>query len=166
MTSMRRELGSAPDRSDVAARYVRRCAAALEADVAPGDLTPAETAAIERMERQLGDEANLARPGGMRRPGVKIHEDVYVVEAVPRLEGNPVRMTARLRKRHIEDITLTAAAARPLGDLEAALAGLWLEPEPVRQALEEYNARCAGGLEVAAWTHALLALEKPQGNRP
>ncbi len=100
MTSMKRELGRVPDRRQVARIYLKQCAETLGRELVPGDLTAAEVAAVERLERRLLSESFLYRPGGLRRDGVKIHEDVEVVE---RMHGN-LRVAVRLREGRIEDI--------------------------------------------------------------
>ena len=115
MTSMARELDAAPDPAAVAKVYRAQCARALGEELVPGELSAAETTAVEEAERQLGSEHFLHRPGGLRRAGglrqeeVKIHEDVRVVESVLDVEDGPLRVTARLRKGEIEDIALTRA---------------------------------------------------------
>lgn len=163
LTSMRRELGSAPAAAAVADRYVGHCAAAL-GPLVPGPLTGAELEAIAASERELGDPAFTARPGGLRRPGVKIHADVHVVETAGEIAGSPVRITARLQRGRIEEIELRGAA--PLDALAAALRGVPLAPEPLQRAL----AGAPDGPALPAdWTRALLALRDPDrspGDRP
>ncbi len=102
MTSLRRELGYVPDPRQVAGIYLRKCEHALDTELVPGELTDAEFAAIETVERRFKSESFLRRPGGLRRDGVKIHEDVQVVE---RMHGR-VRVAARMRGGKIEDYSL------------------------------------------------------------
>jgi lipoate-protein ligase A len=165
MTSMRRELESVPAAEDVKSHYVRHCAAAFGADVRPGDPSDAELEAIERTERRLSDPTFLHAPGGLRRAGVKIHEDVYVVESAADFEGGRVRVTARLQQGHIEEIALETTA-RPFRELEAALVGVALEPDAIGHVLERYKAHGAAGLEVAAWKKALLDLGNSRRDEP
>ena len=214
MTSMRRELGHVPALETVTRCYAGHVAAALGAELVPGELTEVEQRSIERWQQRLGDPAAANRQAGLRRPGVKIHEDVYVAERVFELRGRAVRLTARLFKGQIEEIAVAAAGdhgpavqpatqpvAQPAGQpatqpvaqpsdqpatqpsdqpaawpasgpatwcasLSAALVGVTVEPEPVRQALEHYNSHHAEPLEVATWTQALLDLRRPDPPAP
>lgn len=102
MTSLRRELGHVPDPGNVAAIYLRKCEETLGVELVPGELTGEELAAVDRVEARFRSESFLHRPGGLRRDGVKIHEDVQVVE---RMHGN-VRVAARVRDGKIEDYSL------------------------------------------------------------
>lgn len=97
MSSMRRELGTAPEPAEVARLYVDKCAAALDAELRPGGLTPGELQAIEAVDRRFEDPGFLFQTGGMRRPGVKIHEEVHVIESV---DG------ARVHRGRIEELSL------------------------------------------------------------
>ena len=102
MTSMRRELGQVPDPKQVAEIYVERCAQTLGTELVPGKLTDAELVAIDEVDRRFRSESFLRQPGGLRRDGVKIHEDVQVVQ---RMHGK-VRVAARMREGKIEDYSL------------------------------------------------------------
>ncbi len=102
MTSMRRELGYVPDPKQVAEIYTQKCAQTLGTELVPGKLTDAELVAIEEVDRRFRSESFLRQPGGLRRDGVKIHEDVQVVE---RMHGK-VRVAARMREGKIEDYSL------------------------------------------------------------
>jgi lipoate-protein ligase A len=95
MSSMRRELGTAPAPAEVAALYVEKCATTLAAELRPGALTPAELRAIEAVDRRFEDREFLFQPGGLRRPGVKIHADVHVIETT---QG------ARVRRGPMEEL--------------------------------------------------------------
>lgn len=134
MTSMRAELGTAPDAREVAELYVQKCAEALGRELAPGALTRPELAAIEEADRRLGSEAFLCRAGGLRRRGVKIHEDVSVVESEHEAAGGPVRVTACVRAGRIEDVVVSSRAPGLRRELERALRGV--EPRCVQSVLE------------------------------
>jgi lipoate-protein ligase A len=157
MTSLRQELGAMPAPADVAARYARACAAALRAELVPGELTAEERRAVEEQELRLSDPEFLSLPGGLRRPGVKIHEDVWVAE---RGLGD-VTLTARLREGRIEEVALQAPQGR-LSGLEEALRGVPLQRAQLLAVLGRYNSGLATAVDVAAWTQALLDLAQPQ----
>lgn len=136
MTSLRRELGAAPARDEVAAIYARHAAAALDSRLVPAGPTDAERRAIEDAERRLGSAEFLHRPGGLRRPGVKIHEDVWVHEAVVDRGRSDVRVTARVRDGRVEDVTLSGdLSGEERRRMRAALLGA-----PWNQALEDLAA--------------------------
>lgn len=166
LTSLRAELGEAPPRALVAQRYVERCTATLGRELRPGALAADELDAVARLERELVDERFFAQPGGLLRPGLKIHADVYVVEREPQLPEGRFRVTARLRHGRLEAIDLAVAQAQPgsspppLAELERALLGVALQPAPLRAALD---AVAAGRLDVAAWSRALQTLAEPPG---
>ena len=108
----------------------------------------------------------MHEPGGLHRRGVKIHEDVQVVES----HHGSKRVTARVRKGRIEDVALAGdglAAPQQLEQLAAALRGIELAPEPVRRvvaACHNGGAACSAAV-IAEWVDAILELRKqPQGN--
>ena len=158
MTSMRRELGAAPDPEEVARRYVHHCTAALGEDLQPGPLAPFELDAIEQVEQRFRSDEFLRQPGGLRRPGVKIHEDVYVAEAVGQSADGTLRVTARLREGRIEDVALseTSRRDRDTQEFEGALRGLALDAEPVTRAVRAHSRPA----EVDAWVQTILNLQK------
>ncbi|MAB78588.1 MAG: ligase [Planctomycetes bacterium] len=99
MSSMQRELGAAPEAAEVARLYVEKCASALGAELRPGALTPEELQTIEEVERRFEDPDFLFQPGGMRRAGVKIHEEVHVIETPDGPAG------ARVHRGRIEELS-------------------------------------------------------------
>ena len=207
MTSMRRELAHVPASPAVAASYVAQVASALGVELVPGELTAAETLSIERWEQQAADPTRANPEQGLRRPGVKIHEDVYVVERGLISEGRELVLTARLAGGRIEEVAVAQVGAglaspapavdtdagscavanesagpvapsasapnhgaRPaepeFAALVAALTGVTIEPEHVREALEHYNSHNPQPLQVATWSQALLDLRRPEPSAP
>ena len=134
MTSMRRELGAAPDASVIAERYRAECESALGTRLEEGAFTADEIESIEAVERRFESERFRRQPGGLRRKGVKIHANVYVVESVRAAAGGDVRVTARLHHDRIEDVALTG---NPLpAAYQSAHAAAGLRGEPWERALE------------------------------
>ena len=81
MTTMTEQLGYTPDRITVKDLYMKYASAALGAEVYEGTWTPEEEAmACEIDERFMSDEW-LYQKGRLQQQGVKIHQDVHVVEA-------------------------------------------------------------------------------------
>jgi lipoate-protein ligase A len=127
MTTMAEQLDGAPDRESVKRLYVDRCAEALNAEVVPGDLSADEMAMIAEMDARFISEEWLNLKGASLQPGVKIHEDVRVVEGVLKAPGGLIRVTARLREGSIDDIVVsgdfTMLPASGIPALEQSLAG-------------------------------------------
>jgi len=165
MTTMRRELGVLPDRADVVEAYVEACARALGRDVVPGPLAPEEEETAWALDARFASEEWLFSSGGLRKAGVKIHEDVHVREAVHKAPGGLIRATARLRAGRIDDIVLTGDFTIQPGSLvavlERELRGLALEGAAVRDQIERFYGRFGPqtpGLSPADWSEAVLKL--------
>jgi len=127
MTTMQEQLGHVPDRAAVRDLYVARCAVALGAEVVPGEWSAAEEAMAAEIDARFTSDEWLRQRGGLRQAGVKIHEDVRVVEGAHKAPGGLIRVTARLREGRIDDLALsgdfTVLPAFAIGALEQALRG-------------------------------------------
>ncbi|MFN2166519.1 MAG: lipoate--protein ligase family protein, partial [Anaerolineae bacterium] len=127
MTTAREQLGRVPDRQAVTDLYVSRCAEALGAEVLAGEWSPAEDATAREIDARFVSEEWLHQKGGLRQIGVKIHEDVRVVEGAFKAPGGLIRVTVRLRENRIDDLSLsgdfTLLPAFALGALEQAVRG-------------------------------------------
>jgi lipoate-protein ligase A len=136
MTTMARCLGSVPDRDHLVGIYVRHCAQALGRDIAPGRLTDKELALAAELDRRFASDAWLNQKGGLRQSGVRIHEDVRVVEVAHKASGGLIRVTARLAAGRIDDVSLsgdfTMLPASVLGALEEGLRGAPLERDAMQ----------------------------------
>ena len=107
---------------------MRRCEEALGVEMSEGTWTEAEEAMAARNRRALPLAEWLYQTGGLRQVGVKIHEDVRVVEAALKAPGGLIRVTVRLRQGHIDDLSFsgdfTLLPSFALGSLEQAVRGL------------------------------------------
>ncbi len=165
MTTMTRELGSTPIRDRVVDIYLEKCAAALGRDIVPGEPTQKELALAEELDRQFVTEEWLYQKGGLRQSGVKIHQDVRVLETAHKAPGGLIRVTARVREGRIDDVTLsgdfTMLPKFAPGALELALRGTTLNADSVRARIEDVY-RSVGiqspGVSVDDLTHALMLL--------
>ena len=151
MTTMREQLGQRPDRQTVKDLYIQKCEEALGVEIYEGEWTEAEEAmAADREEARLHAAAAeiddrflssewLYQKGGLRQVGVKIHEDVRVVEAALKAPGGLIRVTVRLREGHIDDLALsgdfTLLPSFAIGSLEQATRGLRATQEALRARL-------------------------------
>jgi lipoate-protein ligase A len=114
MTTMRRELGEPPARSAVIDAYVAACAAALGRSIEPGSLRDDEIALAERLDERFASQEWLEEGGGLRRPGIKIHEGVRVAEGAFKAAGGLIRCMAVVRDDVLEDVAFSGDfTARP-----------------------------------------------------
>lgn len=167
MTTMTRELGHTPDYEPVKREYLRQCAQTLNVALEIDEPTPAELAVTGEIEARFASDEWLYQKGGLRQTGaVKIHADVYLVEAAYKAKGGLIRATARLRQERIDDLTLsgdfTMLPAFAVGALEQALRGVTLESDPVQARVAEFYQNLAvqsPGVEVEDWVQAIMALK-------
>jgi lipoate-protein ligase A len=128
MTTMNEQLGQMPDRKLVKSIYIRKCVAALGADIVPGQWTDEEEAIAQELDARFVSDEWLYQKGGLRQVGVKIHEDVRVNEGALKAPGGLIRVTARLREGRIDDLAIsgdfTLLPAFAVGALEQAARGL------------------------------------------
>lgn len=175
MTTMARELGQTPDRKRVKAIYLDKCRAILGAEILPGTLTEREEAEAREWDDRLLSPEWLYQRGGPRRPEVKIHEDVRVVEAAHKAPGGLIRVTARLREGRIDDLTLsgdfTLLPASAVGALEQSVLDLGTEHDSVLGRLQEVYTRMSlqsPGVTPEDFATAILAAtgQAREGNEP
>ncbi len=135
MTTMMRELGHTPDRDAVIQVYLDQVSAALGREIIRGEPTEQELDRAAELDRQFETEEWLYQKGGLRQVGVKIHEDVRVLEVDRKAPGGLVRVTARVRDGRIDDLTFsgdfTILPQFAPGALELALRGTALSPDAV-----------------------------------
>ena len=167
MTTMRRELSQTPDYEVVKAEYLRQCAATLKVDLEISEPTAAELSMTEEIEDRFLSDEWLHQKGGLRQTdAVKIHADVYLVEAAHKAPGGLIRSTARLHKGRIDDLTLsgdfTMLPAFAVGALEQALRGVTLNNDSVRARVNEFYHNLqvqSPGVDVKDWVNAIMALQ-------
>jgi len=168
MTTMTRQLGKRPDRDAVVKVYLEECQAALDREIVPGTLTAKELAFAEQLDRQFATDEWLHQKGGLRQVGVKIHEDVRVLEAAHKAPGGLIRVTARVRDGRIDDLTLsgdfTMLPKFATGALELALRGTALDAGAVKLRVEEAYRTVAiqsPGVTADDLTSAVMLLRQP-----
>ncbi len=127
MTTMAEQVAPLPDRAAVRDLYLARAAAALDREIAPGAATAAELALAAELDARFVSEDWLYQKGGLRRAGVKIHEDVQVAEGAFKAPGGLIRATVRLREGRVDDLELagdfTIFPAAAVGALQTAARG-------------------------------------------
>ncbi len=140
MVTLRELLGRLPDRKAVTDLYVQKCAEVLQADVQPGQWAPEEEAIASKLDEQFVSDEWLSQKGGLHRSGIKIHQDVQVVEKAYKAPGGLIRVTARLHSERIDDLVIsgdfTILPAHSLGALEQALQGAEVQPDPLEARIQ------------------------------
>ena len=116
-----------------------------------------------RLDELFLSDAWLRRIGTRREAGIKIHEDVRVVEGALKAPGGLVRVTATLRDHRVDDAwfsgDFTLLPAEGVGALEAAVRGVALEVAPLAERLETVYRELAissPGLEPAHFAEAIV----------
>ncbi len=168
MTTMTRQLGRTPDRAAVVKIYLAQVEAALGRQIVAGEPTARELAIAEELDRKFATDEWLYQKGGLRQHGVKIHEDVRVIEAAHKAPGGLIRVTARVRDGRIDDLTLsgdfTILPKFAPGALELALRGTSLDANAIQARAEEVYRTMAiqsPGMTVEDLTKAVMLLNQP-----
>jgi lipoate-protein ligase A len=163
MTTMRRELGEPPARSVVIDAYVNACSAALGRPIEPGVLRDDEIALAEQLDERFASTEWLEEGGGLRRPGVKIHEGVRVAEGAHKAGGGLIRCMAVVRDDVLEDVAFSGDfTARPADvpeRLAEALIGSPLMEDAIRSrvlAFYEQGRPETPGVTPDDWVTAIL----------
>jgi lipoate-protein ligase A len=139
MVTMEELLETMPSREQIKAVYVQKCAQALGAEIVPGTLTEAELAMAEKLDHDYTSDEWLFEKGSLPKMGVKIHEDVRVVETALKAPGGLIRVTARLRENAIDDVSLsgdfTLLPSHGLSAIEAGLVNQPVQPEALSESV-------------------------------
>lgn len=169
MTTMRRELGEPPARAEAVAAYLAACTEVLGRTIVPGELRADELALAEEFDARFATRAWLEEGGGLRRPGVKIHEGVRVGEGAFKAPGGLIRCIATVRDERLDDVAFsgdfTALPASVPADLDAALIGCELDDGALLARVTEYYERVAPeipGVAPTDWVAALRQATSPQ----
>ncbi len=141
MTTMTEQLGYAPDRTQVKDLYMQKVSEALGVEVYEGEWTPEEEAVAVDLDARFVSEEWLYQKGRLRQPGVKIHEDVHIVEAAFKAQGGLIRVIARLHQGRIDDVSIsgdfTLMPSFALGALEQSVGGMRATPDTLGTRLQE-----------------------------
>lgn len=169
MTTMRRELGEPPARAEVVAAYLAACTEVLGRTIVPGELRSDELALAEVFDARFATAAWLEEGGGLRRPGVKIHEGVRVGEGAFKAPGGLIRCIATVRDDRLDDVAFsgdfTALPASVPADLDAALVGCELDESALLARVTEYYERVTPeipGVAPSDWVAAVRQATTPQ----
>lgn len=163
MTTMRRELGTPPPREVVVDAYVAACSAALGRAIEPGVLRSDEIELAERLDERFASLDWLEEGGGLRRPGVRIHEGVRVAEGAYKAAGGLIRCIAVVRDDILEDVgfsgDFTAQPADTPARLAEVLMGCGVGENALRERVSTYydqNRPETPGVTADDWVTAVL----------
>jgi lipoate-protein ligase A len=141
MTTMTEQLGTTPDRALVKDLYMKKASEALGAEVYEGEWTAEEEAVAQEIDERFLSDEWLYQKGRLQQQGVKIHQDVRVVESAFKAQGGLIRVIARLREGRIDDVSIsgdfTLFPAFALGALEQSLRGTRAASETLQSKIEE-----------------------------
>ncbi len=170
MTTMTEQLGSAPDRVATKDLYLQKVAEALGAEIYAGEWMAEEEAMAQEIDARFTSDEWLYQKGRLQQQGVKIHQDVHIVETAFKAQGGLIRIIARLREGRIDDVSIsgdfTLLPSFALGALEQALRGTRATPETLKAKIEEAYSRLniqSPGVTPADFTTAIMnAITPPQ----
>jgi len=170
MTTMTEQLGSTPDRVMVKDLYTQNVSDALGMDIYEGEWTNDEEAMAQEIDARFVSDEWLYQKGRLQQPGVKIHEDVHIVESAFKSQGGLIRVIARLREGRIDDVSIsgdfTLLPSFALGALEQCLRGMQATPETLTSKIEEAYYRLSiqsPGVTPADFSTAIMnAVAPPQ----
>jgi lipoate-protein ligase A len=104
-------------------------------------LTPEEGARAADLDARFVSDDGFYQQGRLLQLGVKIHQDVHVVEAAFKALGGLIRVIVRLREGRIDDVSIsgdfTLLPSFALGALEKAIRGIKATSETLQARLQE-----------------------------
>ncbi len=158
MTTLKKELGAAPDRQEVKQRYVHHLQEVLQRPVEEGELTAEEKAMLAQLNERFNTPEWLHQKGGLVRGAVKIHGGVWVGEATYKAPGGLIRITLRIKENTIDDVVIsgdfTFYPQHQLAAFERFLKAKSLEPAALRQTIDAFYKEHrvqTPGIEIDDW---------------
>src|SRR5512144_398261 len=107
MTTMTEQLGFTPDRVMVKDLYIKKVSQASCVEIYEGEWTAEEEAMAQEIDARFLSDEWLYQKGQLHQPGVKIHQDVHIVEAAFKAQGGLIRIIARLCEGRIDDVSIS-----------------------------------------------------------
>ncbi len=158
MTTLKKELGHVPDRTEVKQRYIRHMEETLQRPVEEGSLTTHEQTVLTELTERFSQKDWLFKKGGLIRDAVKIHGGVWIGETALKAPGGLIRITLRIRENTIDDLAIsgdfTFYPQDQLAAFEQYLKGTSMDPAALKQAIEAFyaaNAVQTPGIETEHW---------------
>ena len=95
----------------------------------------------QEIDARFTSDEWLYQKGRLQQQGVKIHEDVRIVEAAFKAQGGLIRVIARLCEGRIDDVALsgdfTVLPSFALAALEQSIRGMRTTPETLGARIQE-----------------------------
>lgn len=170
LTTLRRELGQAPDEQTLQTLYRGHCERILRRPLEPGSLTPEEEAWIERIEQRFASEEWLfhhrKRPPAKPSRLVKVHADLWVGQVVwEGFSGRELRLTLLLKGKRIQQVHFgkgfQLSPSYRVDGLQRALRNMPLEEESLLQMIQAFfqlHNVSSSELDPTTLTQALMRL--------
>ncbi len=152
LTTLKQELGAAPEPRALADELVRRLSPLLSELTPGGELDPVLLHKAEELFQTMTTPEWLYQNDRRAAldPQVKIRDGVFVIQKVVKLPGGLVRLTAGMENERLTGVHLSGDffiyPPDALQKLEAALEGLPLEVETIAQRLQQVMAQA--GIEM------------------
>ena len=163
MTTMRRELGEPPPRATVVAPISPPAPARSAGRSCPASCGATSRPWPSELDQRFASREWLEEGGGLRRPGVRIHEGVRVGEGAHKAPGGLIRCVAMVRDDHLDDVAFSGDfTARP-ADVPADLDELLIGCQSARM---RSSARVDGLLRTGSTGDAGRDAERLGGCRP
>jgi len=141
MTTMTEQLGFLPDRATVRDIYLKNVSNALGVEICEGQWIAEEEEMAQEIDARFLSDEWLYQKGRLQQQGVKIHQDVHIVESAFKAQGGLIRVIARLRDGRIDDVSIsgdfTLLPSFALGALEQSLRGTRASSEVLNAKIEE-----------------------------
>jgi lipoate-protein ligase A len=169
LTTMKKELGQAPEMDSVGQVYVEKCATAIGRDLMPGRFSEDELAWMEKLDGKLGSADWLLsyRLPALGERTVKVHAGVYIGERKHQAGNAEIYATIRTRDERIDHISFSGDIdIRPsskLPALEKFLHNAPLEEEGLREVLEaffELHSIESPGIAVEDWMAPIIKMKR------
>jgi lipoate-protein ligase A len=170
MTTMTEQLGATPSRTVVKDLYLKHVSEALGAEISEGEWSTDEEAVAQEIDERFVSDEWLYQKGRLKQEGIRIHQDVHIVEAAFKAQGGLIRVIARLSEGRIDDVSIsgdfTLLPAFAVGALEQSLRGTRATPETLKAKIEEAYYRLSiqsPGVTPADFSTAIMnAVTPPQ----
>ncbi|NJN65635.1 MAG: lipoate--protein ligase family protein [Chloroflexaceae bacterium] len=145
MTTLGEQLVQVPDREPLKQRYLEQCRVALGAEIVPGEWTEEEERQAVELDARFTSDEWLYQNDRIRRAALTIHQGVQLAETALKVPGGLIRVVARIREGHLDDISLsgdfTILPSSAVGDLEQAVRGLSSQDKTLVARIEEVYRR-------------------------
>lgn len=163
MVTMADLMDPVADRALVKRLYLEKCQSVLKRTTSHGSWTEADERKALEIDAWFQDREWLYQKSGLAEPGIKIHQDVRVVESAFKAPGGLIRVVARIRENRIDDIVLsgdfTMLPVHALTAVEESLKGLECEPDSLMRSIEAVYHQMkvqSPGLEPEHFTQAIF----------